>query len=150
MTRFVFLFCFVLSLFTSSILCAQGLMYYPFTSQVSVSTNPTKKIWLDSKWQTNSFFSSLSTEISPFLNISPSPKARLYVGAGIQANFIPLLTSTSAEITEGYFATVGVRSALFAAYPQIQVGFELSPYVHRSFEIGLIRTSLGIGYYFKN
>lgn len=150
MIRLFSLICFLFLFHESSTVWAQGLMYYPFTSQVSISTNPTKKIWLDSKWQTNSFFSSLSTEISPFLNISPSPKARLYVGAGIRANFIPLLTSTSAEITEGYFATVGIRSALFTAYPQIQVGFELSPYVHRSLEIGLIRTSLGIGYYFKN
>lgn len=125
-------------------------MYYPFTSQVSVSTNPTKKIWFDSKWQTNSFFSSLSTEISPYLNLSSSPKARLYTGAGVRINFIPLLTSSSKQLTEGYFATIGIRSALFTAYPQIQVGFELSPYVDRSLEIGLIRTSLGIGYYFKN
>jgi hypothetical protein len=125
-------------------------MYYPFTSQLSISTNPTRKVWLDSKWQTNSFFSSLTTEVSPYLNISSSPKARIYTGAGIRVNFIPLITSSTTKLTEGYFATVGVRSALFATYPQIQLGFELSPYVNRSLEIGLIRTSLGIGYYFKN
>ncbi len=127
---------------------SQGLMYYPFTSQISVSSNPTKVLWVDSKWQTNSFFSNFNTELAPHINISTDARYRMYVGAGARVNFVTLLTSTSSRFVEGYFGTFGVRSSLFPAYPRLQVGFEFSPYVNRQATLGLFRTNLGIGYYF--
>lgn len=126
----------------------QGLMYYPFNSQISVSSNPTKTVWLDSKWQTNSFFSNFNTELSPHVNLTTDVRYRLYVGAGTRVNFVSLFTSSSQSFVEGYFGTFGVRSSLFTAYPRLQLGFEFSPYVNRQATLGLFRTNLGVGYYF--
>jgi hypothetical protein len=53
---------------------AQSVAYYPISSIVSISTNPVKPIWLDLRFQTNSFFSSLSTEIAPAVNLNKNPK----------------------------------------------------------------------------
>lgn len=135
-------------LFFLSLSCSmgQGLMYYPFSSQVSLSSSPVKKWWVDSKWQTNSFFANFNTELSPHFNLTNDARARVYVGGGVRVNFISLVTSS--RFLEGYFGTLGVRSSLFPAYPKLQLGFEFSPYVNRDATLGLFRTNLGVGYYF--
>jgi len=137
-------------LLLSSFFCSygQGLMYYPFSSQISVSSSPVKTVWVDTKWQTNSFFANFSTEIAPHVNLTHDVRARVYVGGGTRVNFISLLTSPNSSFIEGYFGTIGVRSSLFQAYPKLQLGFEFSPYVNRQATLGLFRTNLGVGYYF--
>jgi hypothetical protein len=143
--RIVYSFLFSCILFIAK---GQGLMYYPFSSQISISSSPARAFWVDTKWQTNSFFANLSTEIAPHYNITNDPRARVYVGGGVRMNFISLLTTSGSNLTEGYFGTLGVRSALFPSYPKLQLGFEFSPYVNRQATLGLFRTNLGVGYYF--
>ena len=138
-------------LFATNHLFAQGLAYYPFNSVLSISTNPSSRVWLDCRIQTNTYFSSLSTEISPMININNRSKARFYVGGGAKLNFLNYITATdSAKVQplEGFFMNFGVRSAPFKKEPRVQIVFEISPYVNRQGDLGLMRTLFGIGYFF--
>jgi hypothetical protein len=127
---------------------AQSVAYYPFNSILSVSTNPETKVWIDLRFQTNSFFSSLSTEIAPAINLNKNPKGRYYIGGGLRINYLATFQN-DARVMEGYFFNAGVRSAPFVKVPQLQIAFELSPYVASNFESGLFRTRLGIAYNFS-
>lgn len=131
-----------------SVASAQGFAYYPFNSIFSVSSNPTSKVWVDARFQTNSYFSSLSTEFSPMLNVNTNPKGRFYVGVAARFNFLLLVEDYRLNPLEGYALNVGVRSEPFEKMKNFQLAFELSPFVQRDFKVGLIRSYLGIAYYF--
>jgi hypothetical protein len=138
---------FSLTVFTSNA-NAQSVSYYPFNSILSVSTNPELRVWGDLRFQTNSYFSSLSTEIAPAVNLNKNPKGRYYLGGGLRINYLAPLQGDG-KLLEGYFFNVGVRSAPFEKIPQIQIAFEVSPYVASNFESGLFRTRLGLAYNFS-
>lgn len=127
---------------------AQSVTYYPFNSLLSLSTNPSKAAWLDVRLQTNSFSSSLSTEIAPAINLNKNPKGRFYLGGGAKFNFLAAALDDR-ESLEGYMFNFGVRSAIFEKYPGIQIAFELSPYANSDFTLGTFRANLGIGYNFS-
>lgn len=131
----------------SNIAKSQSISYYPFNSFLSVATNPENVLWVDAKFQTNSYFASLSTEISPTVNLNKNPLARYYIGAGPKFNFLNLVQNKDAF--EGYFLNIGLRSSPFK-YKGIQIAFELSPYANKNFDLGLFRANLGIGYNFSH
>lgn len=126
----------------------QSVTYYPFNSLLSVSTNPSRIAWLDLRVQTNSFSSSLATEIAPAFNLNSNPKARVYIGGGARFNFLAAAFDNRNAL-EGYLLNVGMRSALFEKYPGIQIAFELSPYANSDFDLGTFRANLGVGYNFS-
>ncbi|HLO44803.1 MAG TPA: hypothetical protein VK175_10770 [Leadbetterella sp.] len=126
---------------------AQSVVYYPFNSLLGVSTNPSRALWLDVKLQTNSYFSSLSTDISPEINLKKTPKSITYLGGGVKMNYLNAIENNN--ILEGYFMNFGVRLMPFEKYKKIHVAFELSPYAGRKFDIGVFRTHFGIGYNFS-
>lgn len=138
---------FIIATFYTIAANSQSFTYYPFNSFVSLASNPNRTLWLDAKFQTNSYFSSLSTEISPTINLNNNPLARYYIGAGTKFNFLNLVQNNDAF--EGYFLNIGVRSAPFK-YKGIQIAFELSPYANKKFDLGLFRANLGIGYNFSH
>ncbi|MDZ7935627.1 MAG: hypothetical protein U5M51_11850 [Emticicia sp.] len=76
---------------------AQAFTYYPFNSVFSIATNPNKVVWADFRFQMNSYFSSLSTEVSPMFNLNKSERAKFYVGAGIKANFLNALNPDASK-----------------------------------------------------
>jgi hypothetical protein len=126
---------------------AQSVVYYPFNSVLGLSTNPSKAIWLDVKFQTNSYFSSLSTDISPEINLKKTPKSITYMGAGVKMNYLNAIENNN--ILEGYFMNLGVRLMPFEKYKKVQIAFEISPYAGRKLDIGVFRTNFGIGYNFS-
>lgn len=126
---------------------AQSVVYYPFNSILGLSTNPSKAIWLDVKFQTNSYFSSLSTDISPEINLKKTPKSITYMGAGVKMNYLNAIENNN--ILEGYFMNFGVRLMPFEKYKKVQIAFEVSPYAGRKLDIGVFRTNFGIGYNFS-
>lgn len=129
---------------------SQALTYYPFNSILSIASNPNKPVWVDFRFQMNSYFSSLSTEISPMINLTKGEKAKLYIGAGIKANFLNYLNTDAQKRNplEGYFLDLGVRVSPFEKVPQFQGVFELSPYANKQFDLGIFRANLGIAYVF--
>lgn len=126
---------------------SQGFAYYPFSSVFSFSSNPTRTVWVDSRFQTNSYFSSLSTELAVMANLNDNPKGRFYLGVSSRFNFLELVNDYRAEVLEGYGLHGGIRSEPFAKLPRLQLAFEVSPYVQKDFQIGLMRSYLGIAYY---
>jgi hypothetical protein len=126
---------------------AQSVVYYPFNSILGLSTNPSKSLWLDVKFQTNSYFSSLSTDISPEINLKKTTKSITYIGAGVKMNYLNAIENNN--ILEGYFMNFGVRLMPFEKYKKVQLAFEVSPYAGRKFDIGVFRTHFGIGYNFS-
>jgi hypothetical protein len=144
MRKYLFVFS---MLFISASAYTQSIVYYPFSSVLGLSTNPRKVLWLDAKFQTNSYFSSLSTEISPQFTIKSKPKALFYMGVGTRINYLNLIENNN--VFEGYFLNAGTRLMPFEKYPKIQVAFEVSPFVGRKADIGIFRSQIGIGYSFS-
>jgi hypothetical protein len=135
-----------LVLLYSSKSSAQSLVYYPFNSQLSISTNPQSVLWVDAKFRTNSYFSSLSTDLSPNISFKRKEKAVFYTGAGVRINYLNLVEKNSP--LEGYIIHVGSRLMPFKAYPKVQIAFELGPYISRKADLGVMNSLLGIGYNF--
>lgn len=142
------IFCIVFLVLSANVSLGQAVSYYPFSSLLSLSTNPCQTVWLDARIQMNSFTSSLSTELAPAVNLNSNTKARIYVGGGARFNFLSAAFTDSPAL-EGYFLNVGVRSSLWEKYPGFQLLFELSPYTLRGFDLGTFRANLGIGYNFS-
>ena len=141
----LFLFSFTL---LTNICYSQAFTYYPFNSTFSVASNPNKAVWADFRFQMNSYFSSLSTEISPMFNLNKSEIAKFYIGAGIKANFLNYLNTDPQKRSplEGYFMNVGVRASPIEKVRGLQFIFELSPYSNKNFDLGIFRANLGVGY----
>ena len=131
----------------SNFIQAQSVIYYPFNSVLGISSNPSKTVWVDVKLQTNSYFSSLSTDISPEFTVRKTPKSLTYFGVGAKLNYLNLIENNN--ILEGYFMNFGVRVMPFEKYKKVQIAFEISPYAGRNFDIGVFRSNLGIGYNFS-
>lgn len=138
----------LITLFIFSIPClSQSIVYYPFNSLLGFSSNTQKRIWLDAKLQTNSYFSSLSTDIAPQINVNRNSKARIFVGGGIKLNYLNVIENKN--ILDGFFANAGVRASPFERNKRIQIAFEISPFVNKNLDIGIFRSHLGIGYCFN-
>ena len=143
--KLLFILAFV---FIAEVSQAQAFTYYPFNSIFSVATNPNKVVWADFRFQMNSYFSSLSTEVSPMFNLNKSERAKFYVGAGVKANFLNALNPDASKQSplEGYCLNAGVRTSPVQKLPRLQVVFELSPYANKDFDLGVFRANLGLGY----
>ncbi|MEI7583377.1 hypothetical protein [Runella sp.] len=128
---------------------AQSVGYYPWNGLLSVSTNPAKSVWCDFRLQTNTLFGSLSTEILPMVNIKRAEYFQVYVGGGVRFNFIGVLANQTKNVVEGYSLNIGTRIAPFKAVPNVSVTFELSPYVVRKFDSGVLKSNFGIVYTFR-
>ncbi len=126
---------------------AQSIVYYPFNSVLGVSTNPNNKVWADFRLFTNSYFTSVTVDVSPQFNVATTPRASYYVGAGVKFNIYNAFNNYNP--LEGYFMNVGVKARPFDKYKKVHVVFEISPYAVREMDAGLFRTMLGIGYNFN-
>lgn len=137
----------IICLLTQKQLLAQvAISYYPFQSILSVSTNPDKKLFADSKIETNNFVSNFNMEFSPKINIKRLEKVNYYFGIGISIN--PVNSFANLPITNGYFIDFGVRAKPFEKHNNLQIVFEISPYVNREINGGNLRTRIGIAWNF--
>lgn len=125
--------------------------YYPWNGLLSVSTNPQKVLWLDTRFQTNSLFSSLSVDLLPLFNLRRGEVAQWYLGGGIRVNPLYRIADPRAKVitVDGYSANVGVRIAPFPQNRNIRVALELSPYVRDDLEGGVLKSNFGLVYQFS-
>lgn len=121
--------------------------YFPFQSVLAVSTNTEKMLWLDYKLETNSFVSNLNMELSPKWNFKRRESVNYYVGAGIAFN--PLYAFSDLPVVNGGFLDFGARIKPLKQLKNLQVVFELSPYVNADFAGGNIRSKLGLAWNFS-
>lgn len=141
---FVLLICLILQ---KQLLAQVAVSYFPFQSILSVSTNTDKRFFADFKTETNSFFSNLNMEFSPKFNIKKKEAVNYYTGIGISVN--PANSYANLSVTNGYFIDFGMRAKPFEKLQNLQVVFEISPYVNRVFKGGNLRTRLGLAWNFK-
>lgn len=141
-SKFLFAFLFLIS----SAASAQNVTYYPFNSVLGISTNINKPVWTDLRFFTNSYFTSLTTEISPEFRVASTMRADFYAGGGVKLNTYDLFEGNNG--LEGYFLNIGVKARPFDKYKKLNLTFEISPYAEREMDAGLFRTMLGIGYNF--
>jgi hypothetical protein len=126
---------------------AQAISYYPFNSQLSIATNPTKVVWMDFRFQMNSFTASLNTEPALMVNLAYTGNANFYAGAGVNLGIVGAVVAKR-DLVYGYFGCFGVRAYPFKEAQKVSINFELSPYVEQSGQVGFFRAWLGVGYHF--
>lgn len=126
---------------------AQAVSYYPFNSQLSIATNPTKVVWMDFRFQMNSFISSLNTEPSLMVNLAYTGNANFYAGGGANLGIVGAIADNR-RLINGYFGSFGVRAYPFREAQKVSINFELGPYVQYDGTAGQFRAWLGVGYHF--
>jgi hypothetical protein len=144
-----FLGIFVLAFIITQSSFGQAISYYPMNSQLSIATNPTRTVWMDFRFQMNSFTSSLNTEPALMVNVINRNNTNVYVGGGVNFGIIAkILFPEDRKLVSGYFGSFGMRTYPFEKIPKVSVNFELSPYVNYNGESGFFRAWLGLGYHF--
>lgn len=139
----------ILLIFIKQRVYSQAISYYPFgnAQQLSIATNPTKAVWLDVRFQMNSFTSSLNTEPALMFNLAYSRKANFYAGGGANLGIVGAAIDNR-RLVNGYFGSFGVRAYPFKEAKKVSINFELGPYVEYDGTGGLFRAWLGVGYHF--
>jgi len=120
--------------------------YYLFQSQLSLSTNTEKTLWLDYRVETNSFLSNMNMEISPMWNFKKMESANYYAGPGVSFNLFYI--AADIPYVNGYFLDIGARIKPFEKNRSVQIIFEISPYINSRATGGNLRTRLGLAYNF--
>lgn len=137
----------IIFLITNKDLFAQlAISYFPFQSILSVSTNTDKRLFGEFKLETNNFISNLNMEISPKVNIKRFENINYYMGLGISIN--PVNLNANLPITNGYFLDFGMRASPFEKLNNLQVVFEISPYINKELKGGNLRTRIGLAWNF--
>lgn len=120
--------------------------YYPFQSEISVSTNSERLVWGELRIATNTFYGNITTEPIAMVNVYRKTVLNIFGGAGVNFNFFNAISDIS--VLNGYSLHVGSRIKPFQNVKNIQLIFEVSPYFNKSFDGGLFRTRLGVAYQF--
>ncbi len=124
--------------------------YYPWSSLLTVSTNAKKVIWLDTRMQTNSLFSSLSIDLLPMINLKRGEVAQWYIGGGLRLNPLYRIADADADLItiDGYSVNIGVRISPLPMNRRIMLALELNPYVKDKFDSGVLKSHFGLVYAF--
>jgi hypothetical protein len=138
---------FSLVLLISSSLFAQNVSYYPFNSQLAISSNPTNVIFGETRIQMNSATSAITTEMGPMITFHKSTHALYYFGGGVNVGWASNILNNS-SLLKGYYGSLGVRAFPFEQIPKFGINFEISPFTDTKVQTGLLRAWLGISYHF--
>ena len=80
-------------------------------------------------------------------NIKRSEWANFYGGLGMNLNFFNAASNIS--IVNGYNLHVGTRAKPLKKRPNLHMIFEISPYMNRDVDGGILRTRIGVAYQFE-
>ena len=138
------IFCYVLS---TPIVAQVSIGYYPLQSELSLSTNSERLIWGDLRIATNTFYGNITTEPVLIANIKRKEMVNFYSGLGMNFNFFNAASNIS--IINGYSMHIGTRIKPLKKMNNLQLIFEISPYMNQKFDGGLLRTRLGVAYQVK-
>ncbi len=132
-----------------SLLAQAAIGYYPFNSILNVSSNPKNTIWVDARFQTNSIFSSLNTEVVPMVTFVRKPQHLFYAGVGANMGIVGKIVDSRSRLIQGYLLSVGTRIYPLEKLPQLGIAFEITPYSRQDFKSGNFRTWLGVSWQLK-
>ncbi|MEY2792266.1 MAG: hypothetical protein RJA76_258 [Bacteroidota bacterium] len=128
---------------------AQTISYYPFNSQLAVSTKNSSPIFLEARVQMNSATSLITTEIGPQILLSKKNNSFFYLGGGASIGWFNDIFIKQSSNLKGYYGSLGVRSYPFEKLNKLGLNFEITPYTDANFTTGLMRAWLGVSYKFK-
>lgn len=123
-----------------------SLGYYPFQSEISITTNSERLIWGDCRFATNTFYGNITTEPVLMVNVKRTELANFYGGIGMNLNFFN--SASDISIINGYNLHLGTRAKPIKNLSNLQIIFEISPYMNRNFDGGILRTRIGLAYLF--
>ena len=126
---------------------AQSISYYPFNSQLAISSNPTNIAWAEMRMQMNSATSAITSEIGPMLTVYKTKDAVFYTGAGVNIGWMSNVFNQT-SLLKGYYGSFGVRAYPFTSVPHLGLNFEFTPYTDSKVQTGLLRAWLGVNYHF--
>lgn len=139
----------LMTVFVQKQLLAQvAISYFPFQSILAVSGNTDKRLFADVKLETNNFISNLNMELSPKFNFKRLDRINYYTGIGASLN--PVNAAANLPMINGYFVDFGMRAKPLEKLHQLQMVFELSPYINREIKGGNLRTRLGVAWNFTH
>jgi hypothetical protein len=141
------LFFLVVFLVFSQISKAQSVSYYPFASELAISSNPTQAAWAEVRIQMNSATSALTTEFGPMLTIKKTKTTAFYIGGGANIGWMSNVINNS-SLLKGYYGSAGFRAFPFEKLPQVGLNFEFTPYTDSKVQTGLLRAWIGLSYHF--
>jgi hypothetical protein len=147
----ILLLTFLFIIANKSLLHAQASVgYYPWSNILTISTNPQRVVWLDTRFQTNSLFSSLSVDLLPMINLKRGEVTQWYFGGGLRLNPLYRIADPKSDLIniDGYSINVGVRIAPLPQNRRIQLALELNPYVKDDFASGVLKSHFGVVYVF--
>ena len=121
--------------------------YFPFQSVLGVATDTERPLWVGLNAETNTFISNVNLELQGMANLKRGEWVNYYAGLGVNTN--PLAAVNELPLLNGYTITAGTRIKPLANYRNVQVVFELTPYVNTHFDGGFVRTMLGLAYNFR-
>lgn len=140
------LLCFIF--FNSKIGSAQlSVGYYPFQSELSVTTFTGNTIWGDLRITSNTFYGNITAEPILMVNIKKTEIVNYYCGLGMNLNFFNAYDNIS--VINGYNIHIGTRAQPIKQLNSLHVIFEISPYMNRNFDGGILRTRIGMAYQFS-
>ncbi|MFM6947589.1 MAG: hypothetical protein ACKOWQ_01115 [Aquirufa sp.] len=145
MQKFFYGLLFLLTI--SGAIQAQNISYYPFNSQLAISSNPTNVVFLEARMQMNSATSAITTETGPMITFHKSSNALYYFGGGVNIGWASNVLNNS-SILKGYYGSLGVRAFPFEKMPKFGINFEVTPYTDTKVETGLLRAWIGLSYHF--
>lgn len=126
---------------------AQSISYYPFNSQLAISSNPTNIAWAEMRMQMNSATSALTSELGPMVTVYKTKDALFYMGGGVNIGWMSNVFNQS-SLLKGYYGSAGVRAYPFTSLPHLGINFEFTPYTDSKVKTGLLRAWLGVNYHF--
>jgi hypothetical protein len=141
------LFFLVVFLVFSQISKAQSVSYYPFASELAISSNPTQAAWAEVRIQMNSATSALTTEFGPMLTVKKTKTTAFYIGGGANIGWMSNVINNS-SLLKGYYGSAGFRAFPFEKLPQVGLNFEFTPYTDSKVQTGLLRAWIGLSYHF--
>ena len=141
------LFFLVVFLVFSQISKAQSVSYYPFASELAISSNPTQAAWAEVRIQMNSATSALTTEFGPMLTVKKTKTTAFYIGGGANIGWMSNVINNSSML-KGYYGSAGFRAFPFEKLPQVGLNFEFTPYTDSNVQTGLLRAWIGLSYHF--
>ncbi len=141
------LFFLVVFLVFSQISKAQSVSYYPFASELAISSNPTQAAWAEVRIQMNSATSAVTTEFGPMLTVKKTKTTAFYIGGGANIGWMSNVINNS-SLLKGYYGSAGFRAFPFEKLPQVGLNFEFTPYTDSKVQTGLLRAWIGLSYHF--
>lgn len=132
--------------FATNVRSQVAVSYFPFQSIVAISSNTERPLWLDYKIETNTFSANMNMELSPKINFRKSELVNYYVGPGVSFNIANSFQNLS--LINGYFVDVGARIKPIKKCSNLQLVFEVAPYINQAFDGGILKTRLGLAWNF--